>query len=188
MITCLIPLIKYEEKVKPLLHLIETKRLYIRPLTCNQVLKYLAMDHSLELELGCLPASRPISSELKEAIEQTILPNLSNPDKNYLFCTLWSLISKKERQLVGDICIMDEPDKEGIIEIGYGVHDRFRGQGLMTEGVSGIINWAREQPHVRFVRADTDKSNMASIKILERNGFKSTSESTKSISWRIDTT
>lgn len=65
--------------------MIETKRLFIKPLTFDQLIKYLKNDNSLEDELNLNPTSRAIPNELKEAIEQTILPNVADSSKNYLF-------------------------------------------------------------------------------------------------------
>lgn len=58
--------------------MIETKRLIIKPLTYNQLLKYVMADNSLETELNLNETSRIISAELKEALEKTILPNVAD--------------------------------------------------------------------------------------------------------------
>ena len=79
--------------------MIETERLIIKPLTYGQLLKYIKADNSLELELELNETSRTISPELKEALEQTILPNVSDTKNNYLYSTLWTVISKKENQM-----------------------------------------------------------------------------------------
>ena len=99
--------------------MIETKRLIIQPLTHDQLLKYIKSDHSLEKELNINETSRTISAELKEAFEQTILPNVADKSKDYLYNTLWTIISKSEKKMVGDICIVGEPNSDGEIEIGY---------------------------------------------------------------------
>ena len=54
--------------------MIETKRLILKPLTYDQLIKYIKCDNSLEEELNLNRTSRIISPELKEAFEQTILP------------------------------------------------------------------------------------------------------------------
>lgn len=45
--------------------------------------------------------------------------------------------------MIGDLCIVGEPNQEGEIEIGYGVYDEFQGRGFMTEIVAGIAIWAK---------------------------------------------
>ena len=56
--------------------MLETDRLILKPLTYSQLLKYVACDNSLEVELKLNENPRNISPELKEALEQTILPNV----------------------------------------------------------------------------------------------------------------
>jgi hypothetical protein len=58
--------------------MLQTEILILIPLTFNQLLKYIKCDNSLEEELNLNKTSRTISPELKEALEQTILPNVAN--------------------------------------------------------------------------------------------------------------
>lgn len=166
--------------------MIETERLLLRPLTFTQLLKYIACDQTLEKELNLNETSRSISPELKEALEQTILPNVADTSKNYLYSTLWTAIWKAENKMVGDLCIVGEPNAEGAIEIGYGTYDAFQGKGFMTEMMSGIIAWAKTQPQVRCITASTDKSNIASFRVLQKNNFMKSGETEASFLWKLD--
>ncbi len=121
--------------------MIETERLILKPLTYEQLTKYLACDNSLELELNLNETKRIISQELTEAFNQIILPNVADKSKNYLFCTLWTAISKDDKKMVGDLCITGKPNEAGEIEVGYGTYDEFQNKGFMTEIVSGFIKW-----------------------------------------------
>ncbi|WP_336516487.1 GNAT family N-acetyltransferase [Pollutibacter soli] len=165
--------------------MLETERLIIKPLNYNQLLKYLKADNSLEEELNLKMSMRKISPELLEAFEQTILPNVADPSKNYLFCTLWTGISKNDRAMVGEVCITGEPDAEGNIEIGYGTHEEFRGRGYMTEMVGAIIAWARNQSGVSAIIASCDKDNRASISILAKNNFVRTGKTDTQYNWKL---
>ncbi|NJO69291.1 MAG: GNAT family N-acetyltransferase [Bacteroidetes bacterium] len=165
--------------------MITTQRLILKPLTYSQLLKYLKADHSLEEELNINKTSRTISPELREAMEETILPNVKDTTKNYLFSTLWTIISKAENKMVGDICIVGEPDAAGEIEIGYGTYEEFQGKGYMTEAVGGIIGWAESMPTVKSVFAGTEKSNIASYRILLKNNFTKVGETDTLFHWRL---
>ncbi|HWI94368.1 MAG TPA: hypothetical protein VNT20_24010 [Flavisolibacter sp.] len=103
--------------------MVETKRLILKPLSYDRLLKYCKCDNSLEEELHFNATSRTISDELKEALEQTILPSVAGKTKNYLYSTLWTAISKTENRMIGDLCIVGEPNERGGIEIGYGTYD-----------------------------------------------------------------
>lgn len=165
--------------------MIETERLILKPLTYGQLVKYTKCDNSLEMELNLNATSRTISPELKEAFEQTILPNVADKTKNYLYSTLWTAILKTENKMVGDLCIVGEPNAAGEIEIGYGTYEEFQHKGFMTEIVSGIIVWAKTQPIVKSIIASTNKTNMASFKVLEKNNFVKTGETETLFNWKL---
>lgn len=166
--------------------MIETKRLIIKPLTYDQLVKYAKCDNSLEFELNLNKTSRIISQELKEALEYTILPNVADKTKNYLYSTIWTAISKSENKMIGDLCIIGEPNENGEIEIGYGTYDEFQGKGFMTEIVNGLIEWAKEQNIVKSILASTEKTNSASSKVLEKNNFTKIGETETIFNWKLE--
>ena len=166
--------------------MIETERLIVKPLTYEQLVSYIKCDNSLEAELNLNKSSRAVSAELKEAFEQTILPNVADKSKDYLYSTLWTAISKEHNKMVGDLCIVGEPNAKGEIEIGYGTYDEFQNMGFMTEIVGGIIEWAKAQPKVKVILASTDKTNSASFKVLQKNKFVMVGETEVLLNWRLE--
>jgi len=168
-------------KFKPAM--IETERLIIKPLNHQQLIKYVRLDNSLETELNLNETKRTISHELKEALEQTILPNVLDSNKNYLFSTLWTIIFKEENKMVGDLCFVGEPNTDGEVEIGYGTYKEFRKRGFMTEAVGGMIKWAEKQLDIKSIIASTEKTNLDSFSILERNNFIKCGESDTLYNW-----
>ena len=165
--------------------MIETQRLKLVPLTYDQLILYIGVDHALEHELQLNKTTRTISADLQEAFEQTILPNVADKSKNYLYSTLWTLISKAENRMVGDLCLVGEPNEKGEVEIGYGTYEDFRGNGYMSEAVGGMIAWLKTQPNVLFINAATEKVNVASYKVLQKNQFKKHGESETLFLWRL---
>lgn len=165
--------------------MIETERLLLKPLTHGQLLKYIRDDHSLEDEFGLLPDTKKISPSLHDALKQNILPNVQNKDKNYLYHTLWVLISKSDNKIIGDLGFEGEPDANGEIEIGYGTYEAFRGRGFMIEAVAGIIRWTKEQDGVKSITASTAVDNVASYSILEKNNFVKTAEGEGMFTWKL---
>ena len=166
--------------------MIETERLHLVPLTYDQLILYIQADNSLEKELLLNESTRTISPDLKEALERMILPNVADSKKNYLYSTLWTLILKAEHKMIGDLCFYGEPNPEGEIEIGYGMYDEFQSKGYMTEAVGGMIEWARTQPNVRCIIADSTKDNKASLRVLEKNNFKEFEQSNVYSNWRFE--
>lgn len=165
--------------------MIESERLILKPLSHDQLLKYIKDDHSLEKEFDLLPTKKNISPELRQALKQTILPNVFDQDKDYLYNTLWTIISKPDHRMVGDICFVGEPDEYGEIEIGYGTYREFRGKGFMTEAVGRIIQWAKEQERVKAISASTEIENVASFTVLEKNNFEKIAEGEGMFIWKL---
>ena len=73
--------------------------------------------------------------------------------------------------LCGSIGFKGPPDEQGMVEIGYSVLPEFQRQGLATEMVAAIVQWAKHQPSVRRIEAETNTDNKASIRVLEKNNF-----------------
>ena len=73
--------------------------------------------------------------------------------------------------LCGSTGFEGPPDNRGTVEVGYSVLPEFQRQGLATEMVTGIVQWAKRQSEVRQIEAETDISNIASIRVLEKNHF-----------------
>ena len=88
--------------------------------------------------------------------------------------------------MVGDLCIVGEPNADGEIEIGYGTYDEFQNKGFMTEIVSGIIDWAKNQSTVKSIIASTDKTNIAFFKVLEKNNFIKIGETETLYNWKLE--
>lgn len=165
---------------------IKTPRLRIIPLSYSQLKMYLQSDFKLENSLGVRPLSRYIPEELEEVLEEIILPAVLKSEPNHLFSTLWTLINEKENVLIGDLCFKGKVNKMGEIEIGYGTHEQFQNRGYMTEAILGMLTWLKNYPMVRVVTAETKTENSASIRTLEKIGFKLGRQSENSCYWYLN--
>ena len=165
---------------------LETERLKIKPLSYDELLLYVQLDNSLEKRLGLNPHSRSLPDELKEALEQLILPQVADSGDNILFSTLWTIIDKQKKLMVGDMCFKGVPNTTGEVEIGYGTYTDFQRKGFMTEAIKAISHWALCQAEVQTILAETSKENMSSHKTLSRNGFKAYEHVENMIWWRLD--
>lgn len=74
-------------------------------------------------------------------------------------------------EVVGDCGWYGPPGDTGEVEIGYGLSPAYRGRGLGTAMVAALVAWVAEQPGVRRIVAETEVTNVASRRVLERNGF-----------------
>ena len=55
----------------------------------------------------------------------------------------------------------------------------------MTEIVSGIIKWAKNQSEIKSIIAFTEKTNTASFKVLEKNNFIKIGNSETLLNWKL---
>lgn len=167
--------------------LLETERLLIKPLSYGQLQLYMSTgDYALERDLGLEPHPRVVSGEVKEALEQVILPQVADAGDNYLFSTFWTIIDKRKNVMIGDLCFKGAPNEQGEIEVGYGTHSDFQNKGFMTEALGAVIQWAMRQPSVKTVLAETTNENLASHKTLARNHFVVFKQVDNMIWWRLD--
>jgi [ribosomal protein S5]-alanine N-acetyltransferase len=166
--------------------MIETKRLFIKPLTCDELKKHIDSPNKLANDLGLHPSQSLIDKETKDAIIKDLLPNIEDPNKDSLFYTMWLVIEKSKKSIIGGICFHGEPNENGEVEIGYGTDDKFRNKGYMTETIAGLIQWIRDNKKVKAIVAETDSENISSIKVLERNNFKVTQYIENSVILRLE--
>ena len=58
------------------------------------------------------------------------------------------------------------------VNLGYGVREKFRGQGNCTKAVVLVCDYVFEKYNLRRIEANPRSDNFASIKVLEKAGFK----------------
>ena len=152
--------------------MIETKRLIIKPLSCDELKKHINSPNELAKDLGLIPSQVLFDKETQDAILNDLLPNIEDSSKDPLFYTMWIVIEKNKRAIIGGICFHGEPNENGEVEIGYGTDEIYRNQGFMTETIAGLVLWIRNNKNVKIIKAETDNENISSIRVLEKNGFK----------------
>jgi len=165
---------------------IETPRLYLKPLSFNQLILYKDHNMSLANELAVVPKYDKVVKEFVDIIESCNIPYVQfNPDR-ILFGTLWVLIHKIDEAIIGDISFKGGPSSHGLVEVGYGVAESYRKMGYMSEALQAFTQWAFEQPDVKIILAETDKTNLASQKTLIKSMFQPFAETDLNYWWRLD--
>ena len=110
---------------------------------------------------------------LKAAYTEMLNGCLAHPDL-WEWYALW-MIELKNGTHIGELCFKGLTG-EGSTEIGYGIAEEHRNCGYAAEAVSALSDWALSQPCVMRVTAETEASNIASRKVLEKAGFVPTGE------------
>ena len=166
--------------------MVETSRLSIIPLTYPQLELYMQGEGKLEKEFRLAMTGRIVAPDIKERVIELILPKVKAAIADeYLFYTFWIVIEKASKIIVAELGFKGEPNKDGEIEIGYGTMHEQRKKGYMTEAVSGMIDWAKQHADVKYILAETDENNRASIKVLKKNKFRFYDKREKMKWWKI---
>ena len=97
----------------------------------------------------------------------------ARPEQNgwYFWAFIWPGFAGGMDRLVGGGGFKGAPDKDGRVEIGYSMLVSFREQGLATEAVEALIDWAFATGQVSEVIAETLPPLIASHRVLEKTGF-----------------
>lgn len=140
---------------------IETDRLNIRPMN-KQELRELIESYRITV-----PELSMAYAEMLAACE--------NYPEHFLWYTSWKMCRKEDGKEIG-YAGFKGLQKDGSVEIGYGVKDAYQGHVYATEGTQALCQWALEQEGVSKVEAETEPNNTASQRVLEKNGFHPTGQ------------
>ncbi|TVT41758.1 GNAT family N-acetyltransferase [Hymenobacter setariae] len=123
---------------------------------------------------AALPTDWPPGDYDREAM-QYFLEKLTAGGREAAGWYGWYALRKAEgdtpRTLIGTGGFMGPPDAAGTAEIGYSIAADWRGQGLATELVGGLVQQAAATGQVRRLVAHARTDNPASQQVLVRNGF-----------------
>ena len=76
------------------------------------------------------------------------------------------------RHVIGTCGFHSPPDESGRVEIGYRVEASERRQGIATEVVRALLDWAATEHGIHRFRASIAPDNVASLAIAARFGFR----------------
>lgn len=151
--------------------MIETERLYLIPLTADQLKLWIEDIASLEKELNCTYRAEPVQGMFADILKGQYDITIKD-EKNYLYHSFWFMIRKQDRVVVGSADFKGLPNTYGEVEIGYGLGKEFEHNGYMTEAVKAMCEWVMKQDLVRHINAETEIDGTASQNVLKRCGFK----------------
>ena len=138
--------------------MIETKRLKIHVASYKEMVDFI---------------SAQTLDELKTAYSEMLNGSIANPTQ-WEWYAIW-MIELKDGTHIGDLCFKGLSE-DGIAEIGYGIESDYQNCGYATEAVSALCNWALTQAKVTCIKAEVEKNNIASMKVLGKVGFLKTDE------------
>ncbi|GAA0117308.1 GNAT family N-acetyltransferase [Clostridium senegalense] len=164
---------------------INTKRLCILPLDENNLKLAINNFNDMEMNLGFNITKRAIDEREKRVYQIRLNDVVSNPN-NYIWHTIWVISLKEENRIIGTIMIKGYPNDNGEVIVGYAIEKAYRCKGYMTEVLNCLIKWILKNDDVKFVVADTVKTNIASQKVLKKVGMNFYKEDDECFWWRIE--
>jgi RimJ/RimL family protein N-acetyltransferase len=84
---------------------------------------------------------------------------------------IWVIARSDPRIVVGSSGFHGPPDR-GEVELGYGIHPDHRNAGYATEAAVALAGMALDRTGVTRVIAECEEDNAASIRVLEKAGFR----------------
>jgi len=92
--------------------------------------------------------------------------------KHFPELMIWSawVVTNDQGIIVGDMGFKGPPDYCGAVEIGYQIMPDYQNRGYATEGVELLLAFAF-QKGVEKIEAEVLKSNLPSMRVLEKLGF-----------------
>ncbi len=123
-----------------------------------------------ESEIG---ASVPpnMSEDLEHFLEYRIADLSADPTAQAWLGRAIVLADRDGRRVIGSIGFHSPPDDSGQVEVGYRVEPAYRRQGVATEVVRALFEWAWREHGITRFRASTTPDNLASQAVLAQFGF-----------------
>jgi RimJ/RimL family protein N-acetyltransferase len=150
--------------------MIETDRLYLIPLTAQQLRLWIENIPALERELNCMYCAEPMTGYFLDIVKSQLEITV-NDEANYLYHSFWFLVRKTDRVVIGSADFKDVPNEHNEVEIGYGLGKKYEHKGYMTEAIQAMCDWAMTQKEITHVIAETDIDSPQSQNILMQCGF-----------------
>jgi ribosomal-protein-alanine N-acetyltransferase len=111
---------------------------------------------------------RPRPTDIKDTLE--FINKITDLEKNNDLIT-WGITLKNEPKLIGTVCFLNIKKENYRSELGYALHPDFHNKGIMNEVLSVVIKYGFEQMKLHSIEANINPANIASQKLLEKNGF-----------------
>ncbi|MFA5084369.1 MAG: GNAT family N-acetyltransferase [Candidatus Paceibacterota bacterium] len=146
-----------------------TKRLILRPIEKKDAKDLVENLNNIKVSRYLLRVSHPYRlKDAKSWIGYCSKESKEKPQKVYDF----AIELKSEKKQIGGIEIGNVDRFQGKAEVGYWLGEKHWGQGIASEALSAIIDFAFNKLNLRRLEAGVFMENKASSRLLEKFGFK----------------
>lgn len=151
----------YEESAKTETREINTKRLYLRAVSCNDFDRFVALFTEpavmkfIGIEAGYIPSKEEIGQLLDGAIQAWETRGYGR----------WSLFDQKTSEFIGFCGFRSE---QGMPELICMLHERFWGKGLAVEAARACLNYGFESIEFTEVKAFTRPGHKRARQVMNK--------------------
>lgn len=111
-------------------------------------------------------------AETQDALQNFWLPMTEQNPADFFWYTNWEIVLVSENTSVGGIGFAGFPDQDGVTMVGYFIDGNHREKGYATEALTCLIDWAKLEPSLKTIIADTPFFNFPSQNVLKKVGFR----------------
>lgn len=84
----------------------------------------------------------------------------------------WGIARRTDSRLIGSVTLFHPDFTHRRVELGYALGRDYWRQGFMKETLNAVLDYAFNSLNMHRIEADVDPRNDASVRTLERLGFK----------------
>lgn len=145
---------------------IETPRLLLRRVVKNDAEQIMALRGDAE-NMKYIP--RPLVTNIEQALTHfTMIDAKIENNEGINWAITLQEHPEKLLGIIGHYRILPEHYRS---EIGYMLFPEFKGKGIITEAIQAILIYGFEEMNLHSVEAIIDPDNLASERVLQKNGF-----------------
>ena len=150
--------------------LIETKRLELHHLSPEAIIELFEEKRDLvALAEGKFTNPHRVLVDNSGPLGWRVPQVKVNPSVNKWFIRF--IVLKESKEVIGSVSFHGVPDSEGMMEIGLGIEEAFRGKGYAKEALKGMWSWVCTFPEVKTLRYTVSPENLPSIAVINYFGF-----------------
>ena len=148
---------------------LETKRLILRIPIMKDINDLIENINDLNVSKYLLVVAYPYTKkDAKWWINHCKEEANEEPRKSYGF----NIELKSKKRIIGGVGLSKVNEEQGTAEIGYWLGGGHHRQGIMSEAVETILNFAFKKLKLRRIEAEVFAGNQASSNLLKKFGFK----------------
>jgi ribosomal-protein-alanine N-acetyltransferase len=155
---------------------IETVRLRLIPFSPADLLALIEGYQQFEKRFGLRAAEGLRTLFASEEVSPVWLTRLRKTSTADPWVHGFAVVDLESNSVIGSIGFKGPPDRDGVVEIAYGIAPAYQGKGYATEGAAAGVAFAFSNSGVHLIRAHTLPTRNASTRVLSKNGFERVGE------------